>query len=69
MTNQELIALVEKWGEFITLEDGYVHYCPRGNGTVAAWSLRVIADELDRRNAEWDAQVKETLAEKTKRVQ
>ena len=43
------------------LEDGYQYYWPNGGGAISASQLREIADELDRRNAEWDKQVKGEL--------
>lgn len=60
---QDIIKLIEARGEFITLEDGYVHYWPKSGGALAAAVLRVIADELDKRNAEWDKQVHALAAE------
>ena len=42
-------------------DDGYVHFWlsgPRG-GYLTANDLRIIADELDRRNAEWHKKVQE----------
>jgi hypothetical protein len=52
-----LIAAAEKHGDFVTGDDGYVMYWPgtRSTGGWSAWMLRALADELDRRNAEWDA--------------
>ena len=44
--------------EIVTGEDGYKVYWPEGNrGALDAKTLRAIADELDRLNAEWDADV------------
>lgn len=46
--------------EFVTLEDGYVYYWPTDNcGAIPAYALRFIADELDKRNAEWDKQIQD----------
>ncbi|APR52017.1 hypothetical protein CA223_06670 [Sphingomonas koreensis] len=44
-------------GEFVTGDDGFVVYWPQGfgGGAFSAWTLRVFADELDRRNAGWAA--------------
>lgn len=59
MVNPVLIAkvidYVEKADEFVTGDDGYVVFWPhRNSGCLPAYILRIIADELDRRNAEWD---------------
>lgn len=52
------IATADSEGEFVTADDGYVVYWPNGcPGAFNAWTLRAFADELDRRNAAWDAQV------------
>lgn len=59
-----LLKIVNDRGEFMELEDGYVHWWPsdgtRG-GAISAWQLRAIADELDRRNQVWDAVINGTL--------
>jgi hypothetical protein len=49
--------------EFVTFEDGYSHWWPSGsaNGALSSWHLRVLADELDRRNRSWDKQVRKGL--------
>lgn len=54
-----IIAMTEARGEFLHLEDGYVYLAPEGSihGAFASWMLRALADELDRRNAAWDAQI------------
>lgn len=37
------------------LEDGYVYWGSNGtSGALSAWQLRALADELDKRNKEWD---------------
>lgn len=56
------VASADSEGEFVTGDDGYVVYWPnRCPGAFNAWTLRVFADELDRRNAAWDAQVQHAL--------
>lgn len=47
--------------DFITFEDGYVWYWPSGVGGFNAGELRALADELDRRNAEWNAIVQKEI--------
>lgn len=46
-------------GDFVTGPDGCVIFWPDGfpNGGFNAWHLRAIADELDRRNADWFKQM------------
>lgn len=54
-----IITMSEAREEFIHLEDGYLYYSPEGgvHGAFSSWMLRALADELDRRNAAWDAQI------------
>lgn len=56
---KKIIDSLELNGELIMLEDGYQYFAPRsGAGVISARELRIIADELDRRNKEWDEPVK-----------
>lgn len=70
----DIIRLVEERKEFVMAEDGYIVYWPTmepvkhasggstgGGGFYPSYVLRAIADELDRRNAAWDAQVRTDL--------
>jgi len=43
--------------DFITLEDGFVYYWPSGSGGLSEGDLIVIADELRKRNAEWNTRI------------
>lgn len=54
-----LIASADSEGEIVAGDDGLYVYWPKGwnGGAFSAWVLRGLADELDRRNAPWDAQV------------
>ncbi len=52
-----VITTIDLLGEFVTLEDGFVHYWPHRGGGLSSHVLRWIADELDRRNADWLATV------------
>ena len=51
--------LAEEWGEFVTDVDGFVYWWPSANpehaGHLSPYQLRILADELDRRNAPWQA--------------
>lgn len=52
-----IIAKVTERKEFIRCEDGFVRFDPNGPGWLSAEALRVIADELDRQNAGWVAEI------------
>jgi hypothetical protein len=53
---RRLLAKVEQAHDFVTDVDGYVYFAPSANGGhLSAWMLRALADELDKRNAPWDA--------------
>lgn len=54
-----IVSVAEESGEFVTLEDGFVYYWPKGVGAIPAYQLRQLADELDKRNAEWEKQINE----------
>lgn len=58
-SNARHIALHDERGDFVTGDDGYVVFWPDGVhvGAFNSHDLRVIAAELDRRNAAWDAQI------------
>ena len=43
--------------DFVTGDDGFVAFWPNCNGSLSATDLRTIADELDRRNAPWAAEI------------
>lgn len=58
-----VVSISTQRDEFVTFEDGYCHWWPSGspNGALSSWHLRVLADELDRRNQRWDKQVRKGL--------
>lgn len=59
-----LIRITDERRDFVHDVDGYVYYLPNGaNGHLSAWMLRALADELDKRNAPWDAQINQYFAE------
>lgn len=59
-----LQACTEK-NMFLQVEDGYYQFFPESIGSYyTSDSLRIIADELDKRNVTWDKEVKEALAGK-----
>lgn len=55
-TTAIIVSLAEERGEFVTDVDGFVYYEPseRSAGFFSAAVLRILADELDRRNAPWN---------------
>lgn len=46
----------EDRGEFLMLEDGFCYYWPNPNnkGAMSSLDLRILSEELDRRNREWN---------------
>jgi hypothetical protein len=53
--------MIEKIREdIVTLEDGFKYYWPEsGTGALSSSHLRLIADELDRLNKEWEDKIKD----------
>jgi len=53
----KIVRMSEALGEFVTYVDGSVVYWPQRNQGCAykAHHLRELADEIDRRNAAWEA--------------
>lgn len=59
-----LIQCAETRNEFDYLDDGYQYWFPTNNqGGLTSTQLRIIADELDRRNHKWNQQVQEYFTE------
>jgi hypothetical protein len=58
-----IIKMADERGDFVALEDGYVHYWPSqgSRGALSSWVLRMLADECDKRNAVWDATIQVSL--------
>ena len=56
---KDIIKKIDKRGEFVYLEDGFLYYAPEGKGCISAHELRTIADELDKRNKAWEEQIDE----------
>lgn len=57
MSKERVIEICESRNEFVTDVDGFVYWWPDGYqfGHLASHHLRWLADELDRRNAPWQA--------------
>jgi hypothetical protein len=48
--------------ELVQLEDGFWYYHPSPmRGVFGAWVLRIIADEMDRLNKDWQDQLTEEM--------
>lgn len=55
---QRVIAFSDANKEFYTDVDGFVYWWPQWtNGHLSSIHLRWIADELDRRNKEWESTI------------
>jgi hypothetical protein len=52
-------------GDFGPLEDGYMYYFGKGGG-ICSDALRVIADELDRLNKNWNDDIDRYFADLNK---
>lgn len=58
MGQERLIPLLDERGDLLTSDDGYVIFWPTENhGAFTASDLRLIADEIDKRNKDWDETV------------
>lgn len=55
----DLIESCDDRGDIVSLDDGFKYYWVSNRGALSAESLRVIADELDRRNADWKQSIEE----------
>jgi hypothetical protein len=53
MSDEEFISKVD--GDLLVCDDGFVKYWPSGPGYLTEHQLRLIADELKKRNAKWKA--------------
>lgn len=55
-----LLRMARENGDFVEDNDGYWVYWPtrKSLGSIGAPGLRILADELDRMNAEWDRKVR-----------
>lgn len=62
-----IVAVSQERGDFVTDTDGFVYYWPKeaGRGHLSAWHLRVLADELDRRNEPWQKEINDYFEQDT----
>jgi hypothetical protein len=65
--------LAEEWGEFVTDVDGFVYWWPSAKpehaGHFSPYQLRILADELDRRNAPWQAVIDAEFSSENSKAQ
>jgi len=55
---ERIIKVTDERKEFVTDVDGYVYFWPTDScGHFAPHHLRWLADELDKRNADWDKSI------------
>jgi hypothetical protein len=52
-----IIELADERGEFVYLEDGFLYYEPKGVGCISSNDLRILANELDKRNKKWSDEI------------
>lgn len=65
MTVEGIIAYMDRLKEFESDKDGFLCFSAANSRLIPAGHLRVIADELDRRNADWKRQIDQDLEELT----
>ena len=52
---ERVLHLANEREEFLPLEDGYCYWFPSaGNGGLSSADLRILAEELDRQNEQWN---------------
>lgn len=52
---RRLLEVVDS--QLIQEVDGFYYYFPENGGFITSHGLRIIADELDRRNKDWDDEI------------
>jgi hypothetical protein len=62
----DIVKVAEERGELMQDVDGFFYYFPKGSGSIPAYQLRQLADELDRRNAPWEKQINEYFDKQSK---
>jgi hypothetical protein len=58
---KEVVEAAKRHDHFMMMEDGYQWFCPDAGMAFDAFSLRAIADGLDRMNKRWDDVVKKDI--------
>jgi len=59
---KRVIEGCNKYKEIGPLDDGYQYFWIKNRGALSSQCLRIIADELDRLNADWDKVVQSQAA-------
>ncbi len=59
---ERVIASCDKYNEIGPLDDGFQYFWIKDRGAMSAADLRVIADELDRRNKDRQEQIERELS-------
>lgn len=65
MSKTRLIQAVDK--NILKDVDGFYYYAPSGIGLRTSYNLREIADELDRRNKDWEDYINNYLEKDNER--
>lgn len=60
---QRVIANCDNRNEIGPLEDGFQYFWIKDRGALSAFDLRILADELDRRNKDWQEQIDRALSQ------
>lgn len=60
---QRVLTMLEERKEIVAGDDGFYYYWPEGHGALSSADLRIIADELERRNAPLEAELEEYFSE------
>jgi hypothetical protein len=52
-----VLRLADERGDFVSGDDGYTYYWPSeaSRGALPSWALRVLANEMDKRDTTWNA--------------
>jgi hypothetical protein len=61
----QIISIAKSRNEFVQDVDGFFYWWPNSGhgGHLAAHHLRTLADELDRLNADWNAEIDKYFSE------
>jgi len=54
---KNLLKIIEQRSEIVKAEDGYKYFAPKDGHLLSVHQLSWIADELDRRNKDWDNEI------------
>ncbi len=65
---ERVLSIAKKREEFITDVDGFLYWWPNGSkhGHLSSDHLRILADELDKKNAPWVKQIDDYFKGKEK---